>query len=45
MRMKGFRTKEGIGTPGMNESVMEAVKKGNSVPGKNTLTPVVLESL
>lgn len=45
MRMKGFRRKDGRGTPGIYDSVTEAVKKGNSAPGKNTLTLVVLESL
>lgn len=41
--MKGFRRKDGIGTPGMYESVIEAVKKGASASGTNTLTVEVLE--
>jgi hypothetical protein len=43
--MKGFRRKEGSGTPGMDESVKEAVKKGTSASGRDTLTLEVLESV
>ena len=44
MRMEGFQRKEGIGIPGMYESVIEAVKKGISASGRDTLTLKVLES-
>ncbi len=44
MRIKGFRRKEGRGTPGRDDSVIDAVKKGTSASGKDTLTLKVLES-
>jgi hypothetical protein len=42
--MKGFRRKAGRGMAGMDESVIDALKKGTSASGRNTLT-VVVESV
>jgi hypothetical protein len=45
MCMKGSKRNAGRGTPGMYESAIEAVKKGTSASGRNTLTLKVLESV
>jgi hypothetical protein len=45
MRMKGFRKKAGMGTPGRYESVTEAAKNGFSASGKKALKVDVLESV
>jgi hypothetical protein len=45
IRMKGFRRKAGRGTAGIAESVIDALKKGTSASGRNTLTIKLVESV